>query len=189
MPDDSLDDILLDAEDHMDKSVHATAHEFSLVRTGRASPALVEEVKVDYHGTPTQLSQLAMIRTPEARLLVIEPWDKSCIRMIERGLTDANLGLNPQNDGKVVRITIPPLTEERRREMVKVCQHTAEQGKVAIRNVRRDAIERLRRLEKAGEMSEDELHRAEEDVQKLTDEYSGKVQSLLTAKEAELMEE
>lgn len=186
---DSVDDILLEAEDHMDKSVQATAHEFATVRTGRASSALVEHVRVDYHGTMTELAQLALIRTPEARLILIEPWDKSCLRSIERGLCDAGLGLNPQNDGRVIRIAIPPLTEERRRELVRVCQHTAEQGRVAVRNVRREAIERVRRLEKDGEISEDELHRAQEEIQKLTDEYIGKIEALLAHKEAELMED
>lgn len=184
-----VDDILLEADDHMEKSVAAFQHELSQVRTGRASPALVENVKVDYHGSPTELKQLAMIRTPEARLIVIEPWDKSCLKMIERGLTEAKLGLNPQNDGQVVRIAIPPLTEERRREMVKVCQQAAEQGRVAIRNVRRDAIDKLRKMEKNSEISEDDLHRAQDEVQKLTDQQIAKIDKLVSDKEAELLEE
>ncbi len=183
------DDVLLDAEDHMDKSVKATEHEFSLVRTGRATPALVEEVKIDYHGTPTTLQQLAMIRAPEARLLTIEPWEKNLFHAIEKGLAAANLGLNPQNDGRLIRITIPPLTEERRKELVKGCQQTAEHGRVAIRNVRREAIDRVRKLEKDGQISEDELHRASDEAQKLTDEYIKKIDQLLAAKETELMEE
>lgn len=187
MPD--IDDILLEAEDHMEKSVKATEHEFSLVRTGRASPSLVEEVRIDYHGTPTPLQQLAMIRAPEARLLTIEPWEKNLIRTIEKGLAEANLGLNPQNDGKLIRIIIPPLTEERRKEFVKHVQGTSEQGKIAIRNVRRDAIDKLRKLEKESEISEDELHRAQDEVQKLTDSYIGKTDKLLEQKETELLED
>jgi ribosome recycling factor len=188
MPD-SVDDVLLEADDHMDKSLKALAHEFSLVRTGRASPALVEEVRVDYHGTPTPLQQLALIRAPEPRLLTIEPWEKNIIRNIEKGLSDAKLGLNPQNDGKLIRIAIPPLTEERRKDLAKGCQQQSEQGKVAVRNVRREAIDQLRKMEKAGEMSEDELRRAQDDVQKLTDDYVKKIDQLLAAKQAELLEE
>lgn len=184
-----LDTILLEAEDHMDKSVKATAREFSQIRTGRASPALVEEIKIDYHGTPTALRQLAMIRAPEARLLVIEPWDKSAVRAIEKGLADANLGLNPQNDGKLIRIGIPPLTDERRHQLARHCQQLAEQGRVAIRNVRRDSIEHLRRMEKDGDLSEDELRRAQDEVQKLTDQYIKKMDEILAAKEAELLED
>lgn len=190
MPDEiTTDDVLLEADDHMDKSLKATAHEFSLVRTGRASPSLVEGVKVDYHGTPTNLKELALIRAPEPRLLVIEPWEKSLIRAIEKGIADANLGINPQNDGKLIRIAIPALTEERRKNMVKVCQQETEQGKVALRNVRREAIDRLRKMQKASEISEDELHRAEDEVQKLTDGYIKKIEDLLAHKRAELMED
>jgi ribosome recycling factor len=189
MPDSAVDDVLLDAEDHMEKSLKATGHEFSLVRTGRATPALVEHVKVDYHGTITPLQQLAMIRAPEPRLLTIEPWEKSIIRNIERGLADANLGLNPNNDGKLIRIAIPPLTEERRKELVKTCQHEAELGKVALRNVRREAIDRLRKMEKAAEISEDALHHGETEVQKLVDQYIKKIDDLLAAKRTELMED
>ncbi|MCC7493617.1 MAG: ribosome recycling factor [Fimbriimonadaceae bacterium] len=182
-------EVLLEAEDHMEKTVKATEHEFSLVRTGRASPALVEEIKVDYHGTPTALQQLAMIRAPEARLLTIEPWEKGLIRAIEKALADARLGLNPQNDGKLIRIGIPPLTEERRRELAKGCQHTAEKGRVAVRNVRREAIDHLRKMEKEGAVSEDELHRGQDDIQKLTDQYIAKIDKLVKAKEEELMSE
>lgn len=184
-----IDDVLLEADDHMDKSVTATTHEFAGVRTGRATPALVEHVMVDYHGTPTQLQQLAMIRAPEPRLLVIEPWEKSILRAIERGLSDANLGLNPQNDGQVVRIAIPPLTEDRRREMVKRCEQSAEHGKIAIRNVRREAIDTLRKLEKNGDISQDDSRRAQDQVQKLTDEYIGKIDEALQHKQTELMED
>ncbi len=183
----STDEILLETEDHMEKTTKALEHEFSLVRTGRASPSLVEEIRIDYHGTPTPLQQLALIRAPEARLLTIEPWEKGVIRSIEKGLADANLGLNPQNDGKLIRIAIPPLTEERRKELAKGCHQMAEKGKVAIRNVRRDAIDQLRKLEKDGAISEDELHGTQDEVQKLTDEYTKKIDKLLTAKQAELM--
>lgn len=190
MPDElDVDDILLTADDHMEKSVHAVTREFSQIRTGRASPALVEEVRVDYHGTVTPLKQLGLIRVPEARLLVIEPWDKSAMHAIEKGLSEANLGLNPQNDGKVIRIAIPPLTDERRQQLAKTCQQMAEQGRVAVRNVRRDAIDQLRKLEKDGGISEDELHRSQDEAQKLTDRYIGKIDEVLAAKEAELLEE
>jgi len=189
MPDSAVDDVLLETEDHMDKSIKATAHEFATVRTGRATPALVEHVKIDYHGTPTALNQLAMIRAPEPRLLVIEPWEKSIMRAIEKGLADANLGLNPTNDGRLIRIGIPPLTEERRKDLVKHCQQEAEQGKVALRNVRREAIDHIRKMQKAAEISEDEQHWGEEEVQKLTDQYIKKIDDLLAAKRVELMED
>ncbi len=185
----ATDEVLLESEDHMDKSLKAVEHEFSLVRTGRATPALIEGVRIDYHGTPTALKQLAMIRAPEPRLLTIEPWEKGIIRSIEKGLADANLGLNPQNDGKLIRIAIPPLTEERRRELVKACQQTAEKGRVAVRNVRREAVDHLRKIEKAGDISEDELHWAQDEVQKLTDRHIERIDKLLHAKETDLMQD
>lgn len=184
-----IDDILLEAEDHMDKSVQATAQEFNQVRTGRATPGLIEQVMVDYHGTMTPLQQLAMIRAPEARLLTIEPWEKGIIHAIEKGISAANLGMNPQNDGKLIRIAIPPLTEDRRKELAKGCQLQAEQGRIAIRNVRRDAIDQLRKAEKEGTISEDELHRGSDEVQKLTDQYIKQLDKLLSTKQAELLEE
>lgn len=185
----TIDDILLEADDKMEKTITATANEFAVVRTGRASPALVEHVRVDYHGTPTPLRDLGLIRAPEPRLLVIEPWEKNIIRAIEKALSEANLGLNPQNDGKVIRIAIPPLNEERRKELVRHCQQQAEDGKIALRNVRREANDRLRKMEKASQISEDELKRAEDEVQKLTDDYIKKIDGLLETKRAELMED
>lgn len=183
----STDDVLLAAEDHMDKSIKAFEHELSAVRTGRATPSLIEDIRIDYHGTPTALQQLAVIRAPEARLLTIEPWEKQIIHSIEKGLADANLGLNPQNDGRLIRIAIPPLTEERRRNLAKGCQQTAEHARVAIRNVRREAIDSLRKLQKNGDISEDESRRSQDEMQKLTDQYIQKVDKLLQHKEHELM--
>jgi ribosome recycling factor len=188
MPD-TTDDVLLNAEDHMDKTIKSLSHEFSLVRTGRASPTLIEEIRVDYHGTPTALQQLALIRAPEPRLLTVEPWEKGIIRNIERALSEANLGLNPQNDGRLIRIGIPPLTEQRRKELAKGCEKMAEHARVAVRNVRRDAIDQLRKMEKASEISEDELRRAQDETQKLTDEHIKRIDKLLQDKGTELLED
>ncbi|HIE52821.1 MAG TPA: ribosome recycling factor [Armatimonadetes bacterium] len=183
-----MDEVLLDAEERMEKSVEVTRREFATVRTGRASPALVENIRVDYYGTPTPLYQLATITVPEPRLLVISPWDKTQIQAVERALAKADLGLMPHSDGNIIRIPIPELTEERRRELVKVIGRKAEDGRVAIRNIRREANERLRKMQKAKEISEDECERALEEVQKLTDEYIEKIEELYEAKREELME-
>src|SRR5213082_3128029 len=184
MPDSGLiDELLADARDRMGKSVDSIRHEFGSVRTGRASPALLDRIAVDYYGTSTPLKQLATIGAPEARLLTIQPYDKTSIKAIERAIMESDVGLTPSNDGNVIRLTIPELTEERRKELVKVVRRIAEDGRVAIRNVRRDVMHELRELKDAGEVGKDDEHRAEVELQKLTDERVGELDSALTAKE------
>ena len=171
----------------MKKAIEATLHEFNTVRTGRASPALLEGVVVEYYGAKTPLNQLATITAPEARMLVVQPWDKGAMKDIQKAITASNLGLNPSTDGANVRITIPELTEERRKDLAKVVRQTAEDGRVSIRQVRRDAIDELRKQEKASDISEDDSRREQAAVQKLTDQYIEQVDELLTAKEEELL--
>jgi len=181
-------DIIRDASDHMKKSVAALGHEFATVRTGRASGAILDKIQVDYYGTPTPLMQIAGVASPEPQLLVITPYDRSAIKDIEKAILASDLGLNPSNDGQVVRVPFPPLTEERRKELVKLCRQYAEEARVAVRNIRRDANERLKRSEKDGEMSQDDLHRAETDIQKATDTHIHEIDEALKRKEAEIME-
>jgi ribosome recycling factor len=183
-----IEDLLDDAKRRMDKSVEATANEFNTIRTGRASAALLERVKVDYYGTETPLNQLATINVPEARLLTIQPYDPGSIKGIERAIQESELGLTPANDGKIIRLPIPQLTEERRKELVKVVRHLAEEGRVAVRNVRRDVMHHLKDLVRDGDVGDDEERRAEERAQKLTDEHTGKIDELLKRKEEEIME-
>ncbi|MFW5777487.1 MAG: ribosome recycling factor, partial [Spirochaetota bacterium] len=175
-------------EDKMKKSLSALEDEFNTLRTGRASPALFDKVRVEYYGNPTPINQVATISVPEARLVVIQPWDKSIIGDIEKAIQKSELSVNPSNDGKVIRISIPPLTEERRKEFVKIAKNMAEQSRVSIRNVRRDANDELKKSQKDGDLSEDELKRAEDEVQKLTDTYIDKVNSTLDEKEKEILE-
>lgn len=184
-----IEKIVQDAERHMKSSVAALERELATVRTGRASPALLDPVKVDYYGTTLPVNQLATISVPEPRLLVIAPWDPSSLPAIERAIMVSDLGLNPQSDGKVIRLQIPPLTEERRRELAKLVTRMAEDGKVAIRNIRRDANEHLDKLEKAGGVSEDEIEAAKRRVQQLTDKYIEHVEEVLARKVQEIMEE
>jgi ribosome recycling factor len=183
-----IEDLLDDAKRRMDKSVDATANEFNTIRTGRASAALLDRVKVDYYGTETPLNQLATINVPEARLLTIQPYDPGSIKGIERAIQESELGLTPANDGKIIRLPIPQLTEERRKELVKVVRHLAEEGRVAVRNVRRDVMHHLKDLVRDGDVGDDEERRAEERAQKLTDEHTGKIDELLKRKEEEIME-
>src|SRR5947209_17870018 len=183
-----IDELLADARERMGKSVEATQSEFNSVRTGRASPALLDRIQVDYYGSPTPLKQLATIHAPEAQLLTVQPYDKSSIKAIEKSIRDSDLGLNPSNDGNLIRLSIPPLTEERRREMVKVLHNIAEEGRVKIRNVRRDVMHDLRELRKEGEAGEDEERRAESELQKVTDERIAELDSHLKGKEAEILE-
>lgn len=183
-----MSSIIKQTEDKMKKSLSALEDEFNTLRTGRASPALFDKVRVEYYGNPTPINQVATISVPEARLVVIQPWDKSVIGDIEKAIQKSELSVNPSNDGKVIRIAIPPLTEERRKEFVKVAKNMAEQTRVSIRNVRRDANDELKKSEKDGELSEDELKRAEDEVQKLTDTYIEKVNSMLEEKETEILE-
>ena len=183
-----IDDLLNDAREHMDKSVEATRGKFGTVRTGRASPSLLDRVMVDYYGAQTPLKQLATIHTAEARLLTVQPYDKNSLKAIERGIMESDVGLTPSNDGQIIRLTIPELTEERRKELVKVARSLAEEGKVALRNIRRDTMQDLRELRDAGEAGADDEHRAEEALQKLTDEKVKELDGLLKAKEEEILE-
>ncbi len=183
-----IDDLLQDAREHMDKSVDATRHKFGSVRTGRASPQLLDRIQVDYYGAMTPLRQLATINAPEARLLTVQPYDKSSIKAIERAIRESDVGLNPSNDGQLIRLTVPELTEERRRELVKVVRGIAEEGRIALRNIRRDVMQDLRELRDAGEAGADDEHRAEESLQKITDEKVKELDGVLKAKEADILE-
>lgn len=180
--------VLRDAEHKMQQAVQAARRELGSIRTGRANPALLERIVVDYYGTPTPINQMASISAPEPRLLVIQPWDKSVMKEIEKAIMSSELGLTPNNDGAVIRIQIPPLTEERRREMARLARKEAEDKRVAVRNVRRDANDELKRLEKEGVISEDESRRAQTEVQQLTDKYIKEIDDLLAAKEKEILE-
>ena len=183
-----IDELLADAGERMHKSVDATNTEFGSVRTGRASPALLDRVVVDYYGAATPLKQLATISAPEARLLSVQPYDQSSIKVIEKAIMESDIGLTPNNDGKLVRLSIPELNEERRKELVKVVRHIAEEGRVAVRNVRRDIMHDLRELKEAGEVGADDEHRGEVELQKLTDARIAELDSYLKGKEAEIME-
>ena len=183
-----IDELLEDAGDRMSKSVDATNHEFTSVRTGRASPALLDRVHVDYYGASTPLRQLATINAAEAQLLTVQPYDKSSMKAIERGITEANLGLTPSNDGNIIRLVIPQLTEERRKEFVKMVRHIAEEGRIAIRNVRRDVMHDLRELKEGGDVGADEEHRAETSLTKLTNDKIAELDALLKGKEEEILE-
>jgi ribosome recycling factor len=182
------DEYISDARERMSKSVEATVHNFGSIRTGRANPHLLDRITVDYYGTQTPLKQLATINAPEARLLTITPFDKSSMGEIEKAIRNSDLGLNPSNDGNLIRLTIPELTEERRRDMVKQARHIGEEGRVGIRNVRRDVMHDLRELKSEGEIGEDDERRAEAELQKLTDEKIAELDGILKGKEAEIME-
>jgi ribosome recycling factor len=181
-------EILLDAEDRMEKALAALERDFAKLRTGRASTALVDGIKVDYYGTPTLISQMASVAVPDSRTVTIQPWDKGAFAVVEKAILKSDLGLTPMNDGKVIRISIPALTEERRKELVKVSRKYTEEAKVAVRNVRRDANESLKKLEKAKSITEDELKKAGDDVQKLTDKFVARCDERCQAKEKEVME-
>jgi ribosome recycling factor len=183
-----IDDFLQDATQRMSKSVDATHDHFNSVRTGRASAALLDRIQIDYYGTPTPLKNIATINVPEPRLLTIQPFDPSAMKQIERAVMESDLGLTPSNDGKVIRLPIPQLTEERRKELVKLVRNMAEEGRVAIRNVRRDVMKHLEELVRNGEVGDDEERAAEGRVQKLTDEHVHKIDELLKRKETEILE-
>jgi ribosome recycling factor len=183
-----IKEIVKDTAEHMDKSISALGHEFSTVRTGRASGAILEKVLVDYYGVSTPLMQIATITVPEPQLLVIQPYDRTAIKAIEKSILGSDLGLNPANDGQVIRLPFPPLTEERRKDLVKLCKNYAEEARVAVRNIRRDANEKLKKAEREGEISQDDLHRAEAEIQKTTDAHVAQVDEALKRKEAEIME-
>ncbi len=183
-----IDDILKNAKQRMAKSVESLEGELSRMRTGRAHPSLLEHIKVDYYGSETPLSQVANIKTDDARTLTVTPWEPPMVAAIEKAIIDSDLGLNPNTAGTVIRVPVPPMTEERRRDMVKVVRGEAENGRVAVRNVRRDANSDLKELEKEKEISKDELRKGEESVQKLTDAAIAEIDSVLDKKEADLME-
>jgi ribosome recycling factor len=188
MSDGILKDFLDEASARMQKSVESTRAEFSTVRTGRASPHLLDRIEVDYYGTTTPLRQLAQISASEARLLTITPYDKNSIKQIEKSILESDVGLTPSNDGQLIRLQIPDLTEERRRELVKVVHGIAEQGRVGIRNIRRDVMHDLRELKNEGEVGSDDEHRAETELQKLTDTHVGEIDDALAGKEEEILE-
>ncbi len=183
-----MQDIINDAKDRMGKSLSSMDEDFNTIRTGRASSALFDRVKVEYYGNPTPLNQMATVSIPEARLVVIQPWDKSTLGDIEKAIQRSELSVNPSNDGKVIRINIPPLTEERRKEYVKVAKGMAEQARVAVRNIRREANEELKKRQKSGDLSEDEEKRGEDEIQKLTDDFVEQINKKLEAKEQEILE-
>ncbi|KJE27118.1 ribosome recycling factor [Geobacillus thermoleovorans] len=180
--------VIQQAKEKMDKAVQAFTRELASIRAGRANAGLLEKVTVDYYGVPTPINQLASISVPEARLLVIQPYDKSAIKEMEKAILASDLGLTPSNDGSVIRLVIPPLTEERRRELAKLVKKYSEDAKVAVRNIRRDANDELKKLEKNGEITEDELRSYTDEVQKLTDDHIAKIDAISKEKEKEVME-
>ena len=184
----STTEIMNDAKAHMDKTVKSLSHEFSTVRTGRATGAVLDDIRIDYYGTPTPIGQIAGVKSPEPHMLLIEPWDKTALKAIEHAIMASDLGITPSNDGSVIRLPFPQLTEERRKELVKQCKHYAEEARVGIRNVRRDANAKLARAEKDAEISEDDLRRAEVETQKITDAHIAQIDEALKRKEAEVME-
>jgi ribosome recycling factor len=188
MSDGLLKDFLEEATARMKKSVEATRGEFTSVRTGRASPHLLDRIEVDYYGATTPLRQLAQISATEARLLTVTPYDKNSIKAIEKAILESDVGLTPSNDGQLIRLQIPELTEERRRELVKVVHNIAEQGRVGVRNIRRDVMHDLRELKSEGEVGSDDEHRAESELQKLTDTHIGEIDAALAGKEEEILE-
>lgn len=183
-----VDEIFEDLKDRMGKAIESLKREYSRLRTGRASISLLDGIRVSYYDTPTPLNQMASLAVPEPRLIVIQPWDKTAIEDIEKAILKSELGLTPMNDGKVIRISIPPLTEERRKELVKVARKMSEENKVSIRNIRRDANEMLKDLKKEKEITEDDLYRSQEEVQKTTDQFISQVDELCAAKEKEILE-
>ena len=174
-------------QQQMDKTIEALKYEFSTIRAGRANAQMLDKIRVDYYGTPTPINQIGAISVPEPRTLMINPWDKSAIKEIEKAIMNSDLGFNPTNDGDVIRINVPALTEERRKELCKQAKKAAEEFKVRIRNERRDANDKLKKLEKEGEITEDDLKKAQNDVQKLTDRYTKEIDTLLDAKEKDIM--
>jgi ribosome recycling factor len=183
-----IDDTLLDAEERMEQTVTVAKNELTTVRTGRANPAMFSRIHVDYYGSPTPINQMASINIPEARMVIIKPYEANQLGPIEKAIRNSDLGVNPSNDGTIIRVLIPQLSEERRREMVKVAKHKGEEARVAIRNIRRKANEELHRIAKDGEAGEDEVVRAEKELQHVTDKYVAQVDELVKHKEAELLE-
>ena len=176
------------ADEKMTKTINALKNEYASIRAGRASAAVLDKIRVDYYGTPTPVNQLAAVSVAEARILTIQPWDKSTLHAIEKAIQTSDIGINPQNDGSVIRLTFPPLTEDRRKEIVKTIRSTAEDSKVAIRSIRRDCIEKLKKMEKASEITEDDLKEGEKQIQDKTDKYIKEIETVSAAKEKEVME-
>jgi ribosome recycling factor len=183
-----IEDTLTDAEDRMKKSVEALQRELAAIRTGHAHVGLIDHVRVEYYGTQTPLNQMATVAAPEPRLLTIQPWDRSALGAIEKAIQRSDLGLNPSNDGQIIRLAIPPLTEQRRKELIRVVHSRVEEGRVAVRNIRRDGLEKMRRLVHDKEVSEDDQKKGQDQLQKLTDKYIGVIDQRGKDKEAELME-
>jgi ribosome recycling factor len=183
-----IDETLLEAEDKMDKAVEVAKDEFATIRTGRANPAMFSKITVDYYGSPTPLQQLASFQTPEARVIVISPYDKGAMGAMERAIRDSDLGVNPNNDGSIIRIVLPQLTEERRKDYIKLARHKAEEARVSVRNIRRRAKEELDRLVRDGETGEDEVQRAEKELELVTKRHVDDIDGLLRHKETELLE-
>ncbi|MBE9155676.1 ribosome recycling factor [Nodosilinea sp. LEGE 06152] len=183
----SVDDILLETEDQMQKSIEATQRNFNTIRTGRANASLLDRIEIDYYGAQTPLKQMANISTPDATTLMIQPYDASSLTTIEKAISMSDVGLTPNNDGRVIRLNIPPLTSERRKEFVKTAGKVAEEGRVSIRNQRRNGIDAVKKLEKASDISEDESRDAQDEIQKLTDKYIAKLDEALAAKEKDIM--
>jgi len=183
-----IDETMFEAEEKMEKAVHVLREDLATVRTGRASPQMFQKVVVDYYGAPTPINQLASFHVPEPRMAVITPYDKSSLGAIEKAIRDSDLGVNPTNDGNIIRVVFPQLTEERRKELIKVARHKAEEARVSIRNIRRHAKEALDRLVKDGEVGEDDVVRAEKELEKVTHSYVEQVDDALRSKEAELLE-
>ncbi len=184
----TIAEILEDAEFRMEGALESTTEEFRHIRTGRANPLMLDGITVDYYGTPTPITQVGNVSVPEPRMLVISPWDKSMLGPVSKAILNSDLSLNPSNDGANIRLVLPALTEERRREYAKLADRKAEDGKIAVRNVRRDAIEHIKKIEKAHEISEDDSHRAQEKMQKFTDDYIRKIEAAHDKKVAEIME-
>ncbi len=176
------------ADEKMTKTITALKHEYASIRAGRASAAVLDKIRVDYYGTPTPVNQLAAVSVAEARILTIQPWDKSILHAIEKAIQTSDIGINPQNDGTVIRLTFPPLTEDRRKEIVKTIHSTAEESKVAIRSIRRDCIDKLKKMEKASEITEDDLKDGEKEIQDKTDKYIKEIEVVSAEKEKEVME-
>ena len=183
-----MEQVIKNAQERMDKSVAATDREFSSIRAGRANPGILDKIVVDYYGVPTPVNQMAAVSVVEARTLMIQPWDASTIKSIEKAITSSDIGINPSNDGRAIRLNFPPLTEERRRDLVKEVRKISEDGKVAVRSVRRDAIDKIKALKKDGSITEDDVTNAEKKIQNLTDKYCKEIDELTTAKEKEIME-
>ncbi len=183
-----MKELLNKTEEKMDKSLNALDREFKSIRAGRANPAVLDKVTVDYYGTPTPIQQMAAVSVPEGRTLVIQPWDASTLKDIEKAINTSDIGINPQNDGKIIRLTFPPLTEERRKELVKDVRKMGEEAKVAIRSIRRDSIEKAKAMKKNNEITEDDLSGAEKKIQTLTDKYCKEADDLTSVKEKEIIE-